>query len=182
MSDQQEIVNDYQRIRTVAQDLPVDWEGLWEGRFERTFGPLDWTPPEPALPFGEEGERNPNAYRPYVQRIVDGDTLIVSEKIGPTLFNHTFEGGTPPMKAIRLLGVHARELGAEGGMEDRERLVEFLTEARNDGRDIWLVRDPDTYGTNTDVYGRELAWLVVGDDEPFFFPEELDRSIDQGGE
>lgn len=84
------------------------------------------------------------------------------------------------MKAVRILGVNARELGVDGGTEDRERLVEFLTDARDNGKRIYLVRDPETFGTNTDIYGRELAWLFV-EDEPFYFPDELDRSIAASG-
>lgn len=185
MSLLQEVVDDYSKVMmTAPNNLKVDWEGAWEGRFERNFGPLDWEPPKPANVFSEDGQISPYAYQPYIQRIVDGDTLIVSDHAGPQfLFNTTLEG-EPRYKSVRLLGVHAREMGSDGGKEDRNRLVDYLTEARDEGRPIWLVRDPDTFGTNTDAYGRELAWLVIGeegDTQPFYFPDELPRSVTPSG-
>lgn len=43
-------MDEFQRLRMIAGDLPLDWDGIWEGRYQRTFGPLDWTPPEPPDP------------------------------------------------------------------------------------------------------------------------------------
>lgn len=180
MSEAQAVVDAYNKLRmTAPRGVNIAWTAAWEGRYQRSFGSLDWTPPVPPPATLEDGSLAPNAYQPYVQAILDGDTLIVSENVGPKFFGQNLGAGKPQMKSVRLLGVFAREMGDEGGMQDRSRLVSYLENARNNDTPIYLVRDPATFGTNTDTYGRELAWLVVGD-EPFYFPEELDRSISEG--
>jgi len=174
---QEEIANGF-RVLMTSSDLPVPWGDIWEKRFERRYGPLDWTPPAIPPVMMEDGSQNPNAWRPYVRKIVDGDTLIVSENPGPTLLGG--ERGETKMRSIRLLGVMARELHDDGGQEDRDRLVDTLQTALESGEPIWLVRDPETYGTNTDQYGRELAYLYVGE-TPFYFEEDFNRALTPSG-
>ena len=78
------------------------------------------------------------------------------------------------MKEVRLLGVNARDYGPDprGAAEDQRRLQEALSTAVANGDTIYLVRDPEQMGSNTDKYGRELAWLYLGD-EPWYFAEEM---------
>lgn len=180
LSEQQAVVDQFQKLRMTSNGLDIDWDGVWEGRYQRNYGPLEWTPPEPAPVFLEDGKQNPNAYAPYIQRIVDGDTLIVSTAPGAAVL----AGGTnsrPQMHTVRLLGVRAEELLDTDGQAAKEQLQDALMEALRTGDRIWLVRDPETFGSNTDHFGRELAWLWIGD-TPFMFSEDFRRDETPSGE
>ena len=135
------------------------WEEVWGNLYERTYGPLEWE--EPVPPTLED---NPNAYQPYIRKVRDGDSIVVSEKPGPGAFPFASESGDTVMKEVRLIGVRAADFGLddEGAATDMEKLLDAL----KSGEQIWLVRDPDNFG-NTDRYGRELAWLFIGD-EPYY--------------
>ena len=169
-SRQLEVQDRYMKLMNTADDNVVaDWQQLWELRYERAFGPLGWTPPVPR-PALENGEPINGAYQPYIKRIIDGDSLLVT----------TFPGEKRTHE-VRLLGVRARDFGLDddGAEQDKDRLWDRLQQALRDGDRIWLVRDPDNFG-NVDIYGRELAWLWI-EDESFSFPEEMLPNRDPSG-
>ena len=66
------------------------------------------------------------------------------------------------------------DINNSGAEEDTHRLEQALLDAQRRGDSIYLVRDPDYAGSNVDPYGRELAWLWIGD-KPYYFPDELRR-------
>ena len=82
---------------------------------------------------------------------------------------------------MRLLGVRARAYGLDdpGATADKNRLWDALQQAVTNGDTIRLVRDAGEFG-NVDLYGRELAWLWIGD-KPFYFPEEMMPTRDPVG-
>jgi endonuclease YncB( thermonuclease family) len=175
LSEQEAVAQRYSVLMQTT-DLPLDWRGIWKTRFERTYGPLDWEPPQPAAPTLADGSENPNAYAPYIQHVVDGDTLVVSEALGAArLIGGVDAGARPKMHEVRLLGVRAAEMHEPAGQTDKEALQDALMEALRNGDRIWLVRDPDTFGTNTDQYGRELAWLWIGD-TPYYSEDDFRRN------
>ena len=149
------------------------WEDIWEEQFERTYGPLQWTVPEPATPFREDGSLTSFATAPYIEHVVDGDTILVQEYQGSSVVH-----------AVRLLGVSAQEVNdpnaelAAIGLEEEFALKEALVQAANDGVIIYLVRD-ERFG-QTDKYGRVLAWLWIGD-EPYWNPEALNPKFATSG-
>jgi endonuclease YncB( thermonuclease family) len=139
-------------------------------RYKRTYGPLDWEYDPPRSPFAENGELIGSAYYPLIQNIIDGDSLVVRDRMGSQTGHQ-----------VRLIGVRARDYGLDdaGATEDKHRLLDALQQALTDGDSIYLVRDPDNYG-NVDLYGRELAWLWIGD-KPFNFPDEMLPNRDPSG-
>lgn len=160
--DSLEVQQRYMALMDAGWDLPnIDWLEIWEDRYERRYGPLGW---EAATPPGITDL----AYEPVIVRVSDGDSLIV--RTGPSDYR---------AHRVRLLGVRARETREDGGLEDTERLMKAIREAVAADIPIRLVREPGVYG-NVDPFGRELAWLYIGD-EPFFFPEELDPRRDPSG-
>lgn len=195
---QQEAVDRFDALRTAGRDAPINWEEVWHLGFQGRFGPLEWEPPEPPPVYMEDGSVNPEAWSPHIRYVSDGDTLIVSEHRGPALVDVPFprlsfnnDGpkwgvgnfrvgeleGEARMTQVRLLGVMAQDFyaDADGAQSDKQRLEDALMDARRNGDRIWLVRDPDYAGSRTDPFGRELAWLYIGD-EPFYFPDELRRT------
>lgn len=170
-SRQREIQDRFMHIMNTADhNVIADWQALWDLRYERTYGPLGWTPPEPLSPFDDDGNVRGTAYKPVIKRIIDGDSLLVAERAGDQRLHE-----------VRLLGVRARDYGldSEGAEEDKDRIWDALQSAVDNGDTIYLVRQPDTFG-NVDIYGRELAWLWIGD-EPFYFSEEMLPSRDPSG-
>lgn len=161
-SDQRQVRNRFQNLIYTSGDEAAMLR-LWDDAFESRFGPLDWTPPTPPDLYEEDGELNRYAYRPIVRQVVDGDTLVVALST-PILGSVSTQN-----KKIRLLGVRARDFGIDdaGAIEDKQTLMDALLEAARTDAKIYLVRDPDQFGSNTDKYGRELAWLYIGD-EPWY--------------
>lgn len=163
---------DLDDIRTKFRNLMVLSEEddamkkWWSMKYEDTYGVLDWAEPIPPQLFNDEGELNSYASTPTIVKIQDGDTLLVknTEAVG------WWERQTEDLKSVRLLGVRARDFGLDdpGALEDRQTLMDVLVEAQQNGDTIYLVRDPDQFGSNTDKYGRELAWLYIGE-EPWYF-------------
>jgi hypothetical protein len=120
---------------------------------------------------------------PYIRKVVDGDTIIFSLRVGPTTWQ--FGRGfldTPGQTAnytARLIGVSARDFGPdpEGALEDKYRLEDALEEARRRGETIYLVRDPSLFGY-TDYYDRQLMWLFIGD-RPWYFEDDFLPTVSQ---
>lgn len=166
LATQQEVVDRFQRLRFSDSGTGTDWDAFWEAAFQRTHGPLEWEPPEPAAPFDEDGNRNADAITPYIVHIPDGDSITFKDR-----------RDAQRMQQVRLLGVRAADFGEddEGAQSDKERLKRALADAVENGDTIWLVRDPNY--TNVDSYGRMLAWLWIGD-EPYYFPDDFRRNQD----
>jgi hypothetical protein len=160
----------YKVLEATAPGLSMDWQGNWDAKYSRALGPLEWTPPTPASPFGEDGKKNSNAYQPIIKTITDGDTIVVSRN-----------QGTQELINVRLLGVRAEDYGDndEGATEDKNRLYDALQDAIDNDEPIYLVRDPENF-SNVDVYGRELAWLWIGD-EPYYFEEDFRPNQEPSG-
>lgn len=167
-SEAQRVVDSFNALKMTAGD-EIGWDKIWEDRYERTYGALDWTPPSPPAPVDADGRISQYATAPYFERIIDGDSFEVRENRGD---GHTFE--------VRLLGVRAAEWDEPQGPADKKRLEDALEAGRARGDTIWLVRDPKTFGSSTDYYGRMLAWLWIGD-EPYYFEEDFDRRLDPSG-
>jgi hypothetical protein len=148
--------------------LPLDF--YWNQAYGSQLGALDWTPDEPAPLFQDDGTFNPEAQRILVRKVYDGDTIQFSTGMNDRLFG-ALGGPKIPSKvySVRLLGVNAREMGQEGGDEDRLRLSDKIEEAIDNGVPIYLVKDPKRYGY-TDFYGRLFGWVYIGD-EAFSIPE-----------
>ena len=155
-------------MRMVNSDkgaLNTEWMLLWEKRYEKSFGPLNWLPPNPAV-WNEGTTKEPvvsnDAWKPFISHVIDGDSIIVRDR-----------EGAQTVHEVRLLGVRAADFGFdnEGAIRDKERLTDALMQAKRNGDTIYLVRDPDMYGV-VDPFGRELVWLWIGD-EPFWFEEEM---------
>jgi len=169
--EQLEVQSRYMALMNTANDTVVtDWQQLWDMRYERTYGPLGWEPPEPLSPFHDDGSLINGAYQPFIQSLIDGDSIVVTSR----------NGDMQPHE-VRLLGVRARDYGLddEGAKDDKYRLWDRLQQAIVDGDRIYLVRQAETFG-NVDIYGRELAWLWIGD-EPFYFAEEMLPTRDPSG-
>lgn len=169
--DQQAVQAAFMELRNTSDDHVVtDWQQLWDLRYKRTYGPLDWTPPEPLSPEDEEGNVRNGTYYPIIKHIIDGDSMVVKDRVGGQQYHE-----------VRLLGVRARDYGLddEGAGLDKDRLWDRLQQALEDGDSIRLVRQPDVFG-NVDIYGRELAWLWIGD-EPFYFANEMLPNRDPSG-
>jgi endonuclease YncB( thermonuclease family) len=150
-------------------DPEVPWGLVWKNLYERTYGKLDWVQPEPPELRVSGGQISSNAYTPIVRRVVDGDTLIVSKTTGPdSFFGLGGHEGQARAYTVRLIGLRSPEFGQdnEAAQAAKERLQEALVAGVEAGKRIYLVRDPDNFG-NTDRYGRELAWIFIGD-EPYF--------------
>lgn len=162
LESQREAAARYMRLWMTSDDLNIDWAGIWEARYAKTYGPLEWEAPVPAEPV-TDGRLNPNAYQPFIQTVTDGDTLVVKRRQGEA-----------ELTTVRLLGVRAADFGIddEGAMDDKEALIDALQQAIRDGDRIYLVRDPLQFDQHTDQYGRELAWLWIGD-EPYYFEEDF---------
>lgn len=149
----------------------IDVPGLYNDAFGNYLGEFGWEPDEPPALMRPDGNLNPNAQRIFVRNIVDGDTITVSsERLNETLFG-LGPDTAPKAFTVRLLGINAREMAAEGGDQDRNRLVDTLTDAMEQGLPIYVVRDPERY-SNTDMFGRQFSWLYIGE-EPYYFPETL---------
>jgi endonuclease YncB( thermonuclease family) len=157
-------------IMNGSKDQKTDWVGIWEEQYQRSYGPLDWTAPEPASPFDENGDVSGATILPQIRQVVDGDTLLIKEY-----------KGSPTVNSVRILGVRADELSGpnrENALDQTEELENALLQAVNNGDNIYLVRD--TRFGNTDRYGRMLAWLWIGD-QPFYKPEDLMPNLDPTG-
>jgi len=159
----------FMTLMNTAGDIPVDWNQIWDLGFKRNYGELGWTPPEPRAPLDED-ELVDGAWQPFIRHIIDGDSLVVGTRAGSQTFHE-----------VRLIGVRARDYGLddEGAVDDKARLMDALQSALSSGDRIYLVRDPDNFGS-VDPYGRELAWLWIGD-APFSFPEEMLPNRDPSG-
>jgi endonuclease YncB( thermonuclease family) len=172
-------VERFNRLATSGKDAPVNWDVVWRDGFQSTFGPRDWVPPEPKSPFNEADEVIEEAWMPFVRDVVDGDTITVSKNLGPSLLGPGMleqQPGETRAHKVRLLGVNAAEYGVDPDLArtHQQRLEQALTNALRNGDSIYLVRDPEYAGSHTDPFGRELAWLWIGD-QPFYFPNELER-------
>lgn len=171
-SVRQEVMDEFNSFIAGSKDKgTIPWETIWEGSYAPVFGPLDWTPPEPLSPFDEDGNKRYGTHTPIINMVVDGDTIIYHE------FND------PAKHAVRLLGVSADEYSydPEAAEADRKRLTDVLENAKANGDRIYLVTDPDRFVTNTDRYGRLLAWLWIGD-EPFYFEDEMNPKFTPSGD
>ncbi len=169
--DQLAVQSRYMELMNTANDNVItDWQQLWDKGFARSFGDLGWTPPEPKTWKGDDGEVVDGAYQPFIKTIIDGDSLVVSDSLA-----------MEDLYEVRLLGVRARDYGLdnEGAMEDKDRLSDALQSALENGDRIYLVRQPDVFG-NVDIYGRELAWLWIGE-TPFYFADEMLPNRDPSG-
>lgn len=164
LSEAQEVVDMFASIKAIAPK-EIGWDQIWEDRYERTYGALDWVAPEPLPPVDENGRVNPNATAPYFKKIIDGDSVEVVENRGSGV---SFE--------VRLLGMAAADYASdpEGARAAHRRLEAALQAGVDRGDTIYLVRDPDTFGSSTDYYGRMLAWLWIGD-EPYYDKESFER-------
>ncbi len=177
---EEEVRNRYRQLMTANPDLEFSvrfsWGDVWAEGFENTYGPLDWKPPVPPT---LDPEDHGNTYAPFVWDIQDGDTLIVSRTETAPIFDMPGDrfdmqapGTTPKLHAVRLLGLSAPEMSTEEGKVWLEQLTSAILQAKQDNVPIRLVRDPEQAGSNVDYFGRELAWLFIGD-EPYYFPETL---------
>lgn len=167
----QMVIDEFNSIVAGSKDKgTVPWDTIWRGAYAPKFGPRDWEAPPPLSPFEEDGSKRSTTRVPLVHTVVDGDTLIVSE----TSNREPFE--------VRLLGVSADEFGydPEAAEEDTKRLRDFIEAAKQRGDRLYLVTDPDRFVTNTDRYGRMLAWLWAGD-EPFYFADEMNPRFTPSG-
>ena len=121
-----------------------------------------------------------NTWMPFIRGVSDGDTLEVSMNKGPSMFpgavRPEFGEGETRVHKVRLLGVMAADYGFDDkrATADADRLEQALLEAQRNGDSIYLVRDPQYAGSHVDPFGRELAWLWIGD-KPYYFPDELER-------
>ena len=172
LSEQQAVVDNFMQLRNAASENIAAWDTIWDAKYGRTFGDLDWVPPTPLSPFDDAGEKRPEAIAPFIRHLQDGDSFYYSDKPG--------DGET--MHGVRLLGVKARDFGSDdaGAMEDMNRLQDALNTAIANGDTIWLVRDPNQVGSNTDMYGRMLAWLWIGD-KPYYFEDDFQRQLTTSG-
>lgn len=168
----QQLVDEFLFFENHSSDKgKISWDSIWAGMYEGVLGPRDWTPPDPADPFDDDGKLSTHTKMPYIHDVVDGDTIVYSESINGPKFE------------LRLLGVDSREFSndVDGAREDTERLVDFLQQALENNDTIYIVFDPDRFLTNTDRYGRALAWLWAGD-TPFYFVEEMNPSLTPAGD
>ena len=168
---QLEIQDQFMNLMQSADDVVInDWDQLWKMRYERSYGELGWTPPEPLSPFNEDGALIGTVSMPIFKSIIDGDSFVVTSRTG-----------SKAVHEVRLLGVRARDYGLDddGAAADKDRLMAALEQGFADGDSIYLVRQPDPFG-NVDIYGRELAWLWIGD-KPYYFPEEMLPTRDPSG-
>jgi hypothetical protein len=144
----------------MAQDdgfMDIDTNKLWNDAWGKTLGSPDWVPDEP-LPIDAA-----TANRVYVHRVVDGDTIDVTD--GGARF------GAQSYYRVRLLGYNQAELGTDEGEAAKQDLNARIAEAVRNGVPVTVVRDPDRYG-NTDLYGRVFGWLYIGD-EPVYDPDTM---------
>ncbi len=84
--------------------------------------------------------------------------------------------GIPRHFRVHILGVPTVQSGADivTATEQRQRLVDALSEGVARGDRIYFVRDFDFYGSDVDAYGQLVAWLYIGD-EPYWFEDEMRR-------
>jgi len=171
------VVEMYQQLITSNPDLQFSWEDTWTQTYSADFGALDYEYQQPP----EFDMNNPErAYRPFIWDIRDGDTLIVSNEesaswldLPGVQLDVPMEGTEPRKHAVRLLGINAAELGTEEGKRWLDELTNAIMDANENGTPIFLVRDPaSTGGRNVDFYGRELAWLFIGN-VPWYHPETI---------
>jgi hypothetical protein len=160
----------YKGLRSddIMGKLPLDF--YWDQAWGSQLGALDWTPDEPAPLFQDNGFLSDNAQQILVRKVYDGDTIQFSTSPSERLFG-ALGGPHIPAKvySVRMLGVNAREMGEEGGDEDRLRLSNAIEDGIDRGLPIYIVRDPKRYGY-TDFYGRQFGWIYIGD-QAFSFPE-----------
>jgi hypothetical protein len=171
-------------LADMANGMHVDWiEDIWNPLYKPYFGPFDWTPPRPPDLRNPDGTLSRLAVTPYIRKVVDGDTIIFSLRVGPTSwqFGRGFldTPGNTANYTARLIGVSARDFGPdpEGALEDKYRLEDALEEARRRGETIYLVRDPSLFGY-TDYYDRQLMWLFIGD-RPWYFEDDFLPTVSQ---
>jgi hypothetical protein len=160
-----EVRQRFGELQMTGDDANMAWERIWKEGFERTYGPLDWESPQPPTLFDEEGGLNSDAYAPIFNRIIDGDTVVVTPSTQGMLLGLGDNAGPRHQRSVRLLGVRARELSSDpqGGAEDKIALLDAIQAGVDTGENIYLVRDTRlTGGRNTDSFGRELAWLFIG--------------------
>jgi hypothetical protein len=162
LQDQLKMSEMFMFVMKGSKDQKTDWEGIWEQQYERSYGPLGWTPPEPLSPLDENGQVAGGVIQPYIRHIVDGDTILMQTSRGSQVLN-----------SVRLLGIDAAEVkgpDAEAGAKAEADLKEAILQAVENGDSIYLVQD-DRFG-KTDHYGRMLAWLWIGD-TPYYNVEDL---------
>jgi len=185
-SEARQVRQEFAKLEELCAGVGTDFNLMWEDGFLRTFGARNFEedlPMPPESPLLPDGNLGPRTEQPYITEIVDGDTIGVRRSAGITTepflgMQFTREEGQGPEEYnVRLLGVRARELLAEGGLEDAQRLRSALRRAYDQGLPVYLVRDP-RFG-NVDYYGRQLAWLFIGD-QPFYFRDELESAILNG--
>lgn len=162
----------------MSMDGYLPWGDMWDHAFAPTYGAIDWESTRPPEVFKDDGTLADGAWAPYIQQVVDGDTLVVSREETGRLFGGRLRGGRPQMHKIRLIGINAAEWDTEQGPADTERLTAVLYQALEDGKRIYLVRDR-RFG-NVDIYGRELAWLFI-DDEAYYFEDHFNPRFDPSG-
>ena len=171
LADQQKMRDEFIFIQLGSKNTKIAWNLIWEEQYEKVYGALDWTPPEPVNPLNENGGLVGGASTPSIKAIYDGDTIQVQ----------TYPG-SPVLNTFRLLGIRAPELDGtdpEGAIEATEKLKDAIMQGVRDGDRIYFVRD-ERFG-NTDQYGRILAWLWIGD-TPYYNPEDLRPHQDPSGD
>ena len=162
---QDDMVDRFNKLATVGKGL-LDWDRVWELGFARTYGPRDWAEPIVPKPLRDDGELSQGSFTPFVQRVVDGDSLEVStdDSVRVPLYGD-IDGTVPRHFDVRILGLESPEFGFEprAAQEAKQRLVDALSAGVARGDTIYLVRDPDFARTDVDPFGRMLAWLWIGD-------------------
>ena len=146
----------------IFRNTPLNF--YWDSAWGSQLGALDWTPDKPAPLLQENGQLSSQAMRIYPREVYDGDTIKFSSSPNEHLFGEL--GGPridPTIYSVRMLGVNAREMGEEGGDEDRLRLETKIREAVDNHVPIYIVKDPDRYGY-TDFYGRLFGWVYIGNE------------------
>ena len=170
LADQQRMRDDFLYIMHGSKDQRTDWNGIWEEQYQRVYGPLDWTAPEPVAPVDADGNLVGTAVVPSIREIVDGDTILTADHPGSAV-----------LTSYRLLGIRAPEMGGperEAALDAEEALKTAILRGVENGDRIYLVRD-ERFG-NTDHYGRVLAWLWIGD-TPYYNEEDLRPHQDPSG-
>jgi micrococcal nuclease len=110
-------------------------------------------PPKPA-----------NLFQALVTRVIDGDTIQVRLRNGPSERVRLLGIDTPEVHDSAKLDRDARQSGkSREEIRALGRLAWDFTRSRLEGKDVWLELDVQT----RDAYGRLLAYVWLGDGAMF---------------
>jgi hypothetical protein len=140
-------------------DLGFNIFQTFEGNFE--VGDLAESATDAAgfyLKESAASKKQTHTYKAYLERIVDGDTIIVTLDLG-------FK--TLHKEILRLAKINAPEKGTEGGALATAKLTEILNNSQG------LVIKTN----RTDIYGRYIADVFLGDEEGEYLNQML---VDSG--